>query len=78
MRLRMYKREFTFILNDQKLSKRNKTLHHGNYTSIFDTKTIILEEIMNIYKYANKLFCILLLQFKEQFMMFHLIPLRLF
>jgi hypothetical protein len=41
-------------------------------------KTLILGEIMNIHEYANELICITLLQFKEQFMRFHLIPVTLF
>ena len=39
---------------------------------------LILGEIMNIHEYANELICIILLQFKEQFMRFHLIPVTLF
>jgi hypothetical protein len=33
---------------------------------------------MNIHAYANHLICIILLQFEEKFMRFHLIPLRFF
>jgi hypothetical protein len=41
-------------------------------------KTLILGEIMNIHEYVNELIYIILLQFKEQFMRFHLIPVTLF
>jgi hypothetical protein len=33
---------------------------------------------MNIHEYANDLICIILLQFEEQFMRLHVIPIRLF
>ena len=41
-------------------------------------KPLILGEVMNIHEYANELICIILLQFKEQFMRFHFIPVTLF
>jgi hypothetical protein len=39
---------------------------------------LILGQIMDIHEYANKLICIILYQFQEQFMRLYLIPDRLF
>jgi hypothetical protein len=44
----------------------------------FKQKPHILGVIMIIHKNVKELICIILLQFNEQFIRFHLIPVRLF
>jgi hypothetical protein len=75
MKAQNVKKKFDFYIKWLKTFKNKQTLLHGYYTSIVEKK---LGEIMNIQEYANELICIILLQFKEQFMRFHLISVTLF
>ena len=52
--------------------------NHASSQGTMRQKPLILGEVMNIHEYANELICMILLQFKEQFMRFHFIPVTLF
>ena len=58
--------------------KETKSISRSINVNILYKKLNFLRTVMNIHEYANELICIISLQFEEQFMRIHLIPVRLF